>query len=283
MNKPFILYRIYGIMDNMKRYQIFISSPFKNMQEVRTRIVEEILRMGHIPVGMELFGASDNSPWEYIRPIIEESDYFILILRGNYGSKVPGETISYTHKEYLYAKQQNIPILAFHYENPENLPEKDCDLTDLLAFVQELKSFHLVSDWKSTNDLLPKIISSLNQSIVTNPRCGWVRMESNLQISPSIVCGIVSEYHHGDSWYEVFSNGKIRQGCVFTASLNQLRHITFLYPFQQNSYNVQLQNLSNADVAIKIQQQTTTYMTLRIDSHKSLGKEISISLVVEGF
>lgn len=47
----------------MKRYQIFISSPFKNMQEVRTRIVEEILRMGHIPVGMELFGASDNSPW----------------------------------------------------------------------------------------------------------------------------------------------------------------------------------------------------------------------------
>ena len=270
-------------MDNMKRYQVFISSPFNHLQEERRRVFEEIARMGHIPVGMELFGASANKPWEYIQPIIKESDYFVLILRGNYGSKVPGEKISFTHKEYLYAKQQQIPILAFHYNNLDNLSEKDCDLTDLLNFIQELKSSHLVQSWMSLEDLLPKIISSLNQSIVTNPRCGWVRRESNLQVSPSTVCGIVSEYHHGDSWYEVFRNGKIRQGCIFTASLNQIRHITFLHPFRQNRYNVQLQNLGNADVAIKIQQQTTTFMTLYIEAHKLSGKEIAISLVAEGF
>lgn len=270
-------------MDNMKRYQVFISSPFNHLQEERRRVFEEIARMGHIPVGMELFGASANKPWEYIQPIIKESDYFVLILRGNYGSKVPGEKISFTHKEYLYAKQQQIPILAFHYNNLDNLSEKDCDLTDLLNFIQELKSSHLVQSWMSLEDLLPKIISSLNQSIITNPRCGWVRKEDNLQISPSIVSGITNEYHHGNSWYEVFSNGKIRQGCVVSANVNQLRYVTFLHPFKQDRYNIQIQNLNNVDATIKIQQQTKTFLSLLITTSKSSEKEIFISLIVEGF
>jgi len=51
---------------------------------------------------MEAFLAADATPWELIETVINESDYYVLIVGGKYGSTGP-EGISYTEMEYNLA------------------------------------------------------------------------------------------------------------------------------------------------------------------------------------
>jgi hypothetical protein len=69
----------------------------------RQAAVEAILRAGHIPAGMELFAAGDESQLETIRRWIDDSDVFMLILGGRYGSIEPKSGKSYLQLEYEYA------------------------------------------------------------------------------------------------------------------------------------------------------------------------------------
>ncbi len=86
-----------------KRYQVFISSTFEDLREERQAAVEAILKAGHIPAGMELFTAGDQSQMDVIRRWIDESDIFMLILGGRYGSIEPKSRKSYTELEYDHA------------------------------------------------------------------------------------------------------------------------------------------------------------------------------------
>ncbi len=69
-----------------KRLQVFVSSTFSDLRHERQAAVEAILTAGHIPAGMELFAAGDESQMEVIKQWIDESDVYLLILAGRYGS-----------------------------------------------------------------------------------------------------------------------------------------------------------------------------------------------------
>lgn len=86
-----------------KKLQIFVSSTYQDLIAERQAAVEAILTAGHIPAGMELFTAGDESQLETIYRWIDESDIFMLILGGRYGSieKVSGK--SYTQLEYEHS------------------------------------------------------------------------------------------------------------------------------------------------------------------------------------
>lgn len=76
---------------------------------------KRLLSMLHFPVGMEIFGAADEEQWEIIRDTIDSSDYYVLLVANRYGSIVEDGSdkgISYTEKEYRYAKEKGIPILG---------------------------------------------------------------------------------------------------------------------------------------------------------------------------
>ena len=76
-----------GIVDFIrKRLQVFVSSTYKDLIRQRQSAVEAILTAGHIPAGMELFTSGDESQMEVIDQSIDESDIFLLILGGRYGS-----------------------------------------------------------------------------------------------------------------------------------------------------------------------------------------------------
>jgi hypothetical protein len=68
-----------------RKLQVFVSSTFTDMLLERQAAVDAILRAGHIPAGMELFAAGDESQLETIRRWIDDSDVFMLILGGRYG------------------------------------------------------------------------------------------------------------------------------------------------------------------------------------------------------
>lgn len=95
-----------------KKLQIFISSTFIDLQEERQAAVEAILSSNNIPAGMELFQAGNNSQLETIKKWINESDIYMLILGGRYGSIEPVSMKSYTQLEYEYASSTGIPVFT---------------------------------------------------------------------------------------------------------------------------------------------------------------------------
>ena len=81
-----------------KHFQVFISSTFADLKEERQSVLKAVLELNHMPAGMELFPASDESAWDLIKDVIEASDYYLLIVGGRYGS-TDEEGLSYTEKE----------------------------------------------------------------------------------------------------------------------------------------------------------------------------------------
>jgi hypothetical protein len=95
-----------------RKLQIFVSSTFTDLIAERQAAVGAILKAGHIPAGMELFTSGDKSQMETIKKWIDESDVYMLILGGRYGSIEPISGISYTELEYNYALEQSKPLFA---------------------------------------------------------------------------------------------------------------------------------------------------------------------------
>ncbi len=96
-----------------KRYQIFISSTYKDLIEERQKVIQAILKLYHFPIGMEMFHADNEEQWKQIKNTIDMSDYYILIVGRYCGTLIEYEGISYTEKEYDYALSKNIPVLSF--------------------------------------------------------------------------------------------------------------------------------------------------------------------------
>ncbi len=163
-----------------KKYQIFISSTFKDLKTARLKVRDAILSIYHFPVGMEMFGAADEDQWEIIKKDIDESDYYILIIGKCFGSEVPGEGISYTQKEFRYAISQGIPVLAFLMKDDAKVAasfqETDKErIKKLKEFRKEVEAHRTVDYWLNPDELAAKVVSSLSRQIARKPRPGWVR------------------------------------------------------------------------------------------------------------
>ena len=72
---------------------------------------------------MELFTAGDESQWTIIKRWIEESDVYMLLLGGRYGSIEEIYKKSYTHLEYEYPLKLGKPLFAIVI-NDKALDEK---------------------------------------------------------------------------------------------------------------------------------------------------------------
>jgi len=165
-----------------KRYQVFLSSTYKDLSKGRSIVTQTLINMDCIPVGMESFPAADEEQWGYIKKIIDICDYYILIIGGKYGSIAP-DGISYTEKEYDYAVSKGIKVLAFLHEKPELLPESkkenDPKMKELLEkFRQKVSNPRLVKFWKKPEELQGLVAVSLIKEINDFPAVGWVRADT---------------------------------------------------------------------------------------------------------
>src|SRR4051794_10453066 len=95
-----------------KKFQIFISSTYEDLKEERDELIKTCMKMGHIPLGMEMFNAADEEQWLIIRRTIDLSDYYCVIVARRYGSRDKDGT-GFTEKEFNYAASKAIPILGF--------------------------------------------------------------------------------------------------------------------------------------------------------------------------
>ncbi|MCZ2816762.1 DUF4062 domain-containing protein [Modestobacter sp. VKM Ac-2984] len=161
-----------------KRYQVFLSSTFIDLEDERLAVTQAILNLRGIPAGMELFQASALPPWDVITPIIDSTDYFVLMLAGRYGSMTDGN-ISYTEREYDYAHARGIPVLAFTHGAPQDIPAKFVDTgrraIALQTFRQKVSSRHTTVQWRDSAGLAQRVTTGLVNAFEVAPRPGYVR------------------------------------------------------------------------------------------------------------
>lgn len=161
-----------------KRYQIFISSTFIDLKEERKAIIEELLSANYIPAGMEMFSASNSDQFKIIKKIIDNCDYYILIVGARYGTIDPTTGLSFTEQEYDYAISKEIPVLAFIHDDPDNLPadKREDDKKDHLEeFRSKVSKGRLCKQWNIPSKLVSAVIISLFKEMNENPQPGWTR------------------------------------------------------------------------------------------------------------
>lgn len=164
-----------------KKYQVFVSSTYEDLQEERKKVMEALLQMNCFPVGMEYFNASDDSQWEVIKSLIRECDYYVLIVAGRYGSIEEESGKSYTQKEFEYAIEQGVPVISFVHKHPEALPAAKYEQDQLKREkLEEFKSFvqkRLCKMWDNADGLSSQVVLSLTYLIKTHPRTGWIKAD----------------------------------------------------------------------------------------------------------
>ncbi len=168
-----------------KKLQVFVSSTYTDLIEERQVAVEAILDAGHIPAGMELFKAG-KSQMKTIQKWIDESDVYMLILGGRYGSIEEESGLSYTELEYNYALSKNMPVFAVVLEDSflftkaasysrDAIFEKD-NVNKYEIFKKEVKA-NIVKFVKNIDQIPTVIHSQLNYFMDDTDYnlIGWVR------------------------------------------------------------------------------------------------------------
>jgi hypothetical protein len=162
-----------------KRYQVFISSTYADLEVERRAVIQTVIELDCIPAGMELFPAADEDQFEFIKRVIDDCDYYLLIVGGRYGSTTE-DGISFTEREYDYAVECGLKVIALIHGSPDDIPlgksEKDPVLRERLErFRDKLASGRLVKFWTSAGELPGLVALSLSKTIKMFPATGWVR------------------------------------------------------------------------------------------------------------
>jgi Domain of unknown function (DUF4062) len=179
-------------MAQKKKLQVFISSTYTDLKEERQAAVEAILTAGHIPAGMELFAAGDESQMNVIKRWIDESDVYLLILGGRYGSVEYKSRKSYIHLEYEYAIDHNKPLFAVVIDE-KHLDEKVKNLgteifekehPDKLKEFRELVCSKIVHFWSDPRDIKLAILQKMADFSQHDDLIGWISGSEAVNTGP---------------------------------------------------------------------------------------------------
>lgn len=178
-------------MPDRRKFSIFISSTYEDLKNERQEIIGVALENGFIPVGMEQFHAAPASQWEVITKMIDECDFYLLIIGGRYGSIDEASNVSYTEKEYDYAKSKEIPVIVL-IKRPESITADKQDSGDSKYEKQKrLESFknkvmndkQQVDFFGSVDDLKYAASATLRNAVgYAGTKAGWVRYRDVVDI-----------------------------------------------------------------------------------------------------
>ncbi|MBI5034652.1 MAG: DUF4062 domain-containing protein [Chloroflexi bacterium] len=178
-------------MSQKKKLQVFVSSTYEDLKEERQAAVEAILTAGHIPAGMELFAAGDESQMNAIRRWINESDVYLLILGGRYGSIEPKSQKSYIHLEYEFAIERGKPFFAVVIRDDylEEKVKKEGRRVIETENPQKLKEFRaqvltkLVRFWSEARDIKLAILETMSEFSRHDDLVGWIPGDEGIKAS----------------------------------------------------------------------------------------------------
>lgn len=161
-------------------YQVFVSSTFTDLKDERHEVMMALLQTKCIPVGMERFPATDVDQMAYIRPVIDNCDYYIVILAGRYGTVPDGKSVSYTEMEFDYAvsKGKHVIVMCHHDVGKLSLDmseKSDLGRQRLQTFYDKVRKGRICDHWSSAHELASKVKTAIYDAIENHPQPGWVR------------------------------------------------------------------------------------------------------------
>ncbi|EPJ56367.1 MAG: hypothetical protein OFPI_00340 [Osedax symbiont Rs2] len=169
-----------------KRYQVFVSSTYLDLKEERQEVTKNLMALDCIPAGMELFGAIDIAQFDFIKTVIDDCDYYLLIIGARYGS-TSDQGISFTEMEYDYAVSKGIPVIALLHSNIGSVIADKSELNPesrakLDKFRDKVQQSRLTDTWSNSSELSSKAILSIHKMIKMFPAIGWIRADQGSSI-----------------------------------------------------------------------------------------------------
>lgn len=173
-------------MSESRKLMVFVSSTYTDLIPERQAAVSAILKSGNIPAGMELFSSGDKSQLETIKRWIDQSDVYMLILGGRYGSIEPESGVSYTELEYDYAVSQGKPYFAVVIKEDfldQKLKEQGKDVLErenpkLLDQFRSKVLSSVSSFFSDVKDIKLCVHESLGDVQIQDELAGWVPARS---------------------------------------------------------------------------------------------------------
>lgn len=159
-----------------KIIRVFVSSTYLDLKLEREAVAEAIDSIVVPGIkfeskGMENFFASNNSPLEYAKDVIDQCDYYVLLIGARYGTIPEGSELSYTEQEYDYAMAKEIPILAFIHSKPSKFQKKFLDKENkplLDKFITKVKgNKKTLKYWDDNTKIASYVVGSLTHEIST--------------------------------------------------------------------------------------------------------------------
>ncbi|MFN0169061.1 MAG: DUF4062 domain-containing protein [Bryobacteraceae bacterium] len=162
-----------------KRFQVFVSSTYEDLREERAAVISALLQLDCFPAGMELFPAADDDSLTLIKSVIDDSDYYLIIVGGRYGTLEGSSAKSYTHLEYEYALSSGKPTIALLHSNPGSLPADKTEGTDegrkrFNDFREELRRKNC-RHWSDRSELTAAVFTGVQHLKRTRPAVGWTK------------------------------------------------------------------------------------------------------------
>lgn len=200
-----------------KKYQVFVSSTYEDLIEERKEVTQALLESNCIPTGMELFPASNKAQWELIKRVIDDCDYYILILAGRYGSQGindEGKKVGYTEMEFDYALLTGKPIIAFINNDIDNIPERKSEPSQagkrrLKNFRKKAEDGRMVSYWTNKDNLKSAVLTSILSLIQDSPSGGWIKSGDIVDLNSGLeVINSENDFYSG-TWQSVTEKGFI--------------------------------------------------------------------------
>ena len=156
-----------------------MSSTYDDLKEERREVIHVLRELNCIPCGMETFPADNDKQFEFIKDVIDECDYFVLIIANRYGS-VGSSGLSFTEMEYRYAVEKGMPVLVFIHSDRKSISieKSECDpkrREKLEEFIKLASTDRMAQFWKEKNELAKKVSTSMISTISRHPAKGWVR------------------------------------------------------------------------------------------------------------
>jgi hypothetical protein len=112
--------------------------------------------------------------------VIDDCDYYVVVIGGRYGSTGPDGT-SFTEMEYRYALSKGKPVIAFLHKDPSQLQAKHTEQTEegrrKLEEFRQLAQKKMCKFWTTASDLGSVVSRSLIMLQKNHPGVGWVRAD----------------------------------------------------------------------------------------------------------
>ncbi|HEY2423813.1 MAG TPA: DUF4062 domain-containing protein [Chthoniobacterales bacterium] len=161
-------------------YSVFVSSTYEDLRAERAEVQKALLKLHCLPIGMELFGSADEETWDFIKRQIAECDYYVVVIADRYGSTA-ADGLSYTEKEYDYAREIEKPVLAFLHGDRGNIARDNVEMDQvkrqkLDAFIQKVARSP-VSYFTSPHSLATEVTVSFVNFRDRRPAVGFIRAD----------------------------------------------------------------------------------------------------------